>query len=182
MLADRAISSEAFAHARDEEVALVPRSRGFLAAPHLLFALARTLPPGETAVTTTLDLALQRFVEGQVRAVVASLGERRATAAAALVVENRTGDVLAYVGSPDYFSDAALGRNDGVQALRQPGSTLKPFVYELALERNADPLDDDPRRRPARRMRSPARASTSRATTAGASAAPCACAARSRTR
>jgi penicillin-binding protein 1C len=136
MLADRAISSEAFAHARDEEVALVPRSRGFLAAPHLLFALARTLPPGETAVTTTLDLALQRFVEGQVRAVVASLGERRATAAAALVVENRTGDVLAYVGSPDYFSDAALGRNDGVQALRQPGSTLKPFVYELALERN----------------------------------------------
>jgi penicillin-binding protein 1C len=135
MLADGAISAGAFAHARDENVTIVPRSRGFFAAPHLLFALARTLPADETNVATTLDLSLQRFVEGQVRAVVAALGERHVTAAAALVVENRSGDVLAYVGSPDYFSDAALGRNDGVTALRQPGSTLKPFVYELALER-----------------------------------------------
>jgi penicillin-binding protein 1C len=135
LYADGAISAESFARARGEEVAVVPRARGFVAAPHLLFALARTLPAGETRVATTLDLALQRFVEGQVRAVVAALGERHATAAAALVVENHTGDVLAYVGSPDYFSDAALGGNDGVQALRQPGSTLKPFVYELALER-----------------------------------------------
>jgi penicillin-binding protein 1C len=57
------------------------------------------------------------------------------TDGAALVVENRTGDVLAYAGSPDYFSDEVLGRNDGVQALRQAGSSLKPFTYELALER-----------------------------------------------
>jgi penicillin-binding protein 1C len=41
---------------------------------------------------------------------------------------------LAYVGSPDYFSLTDSGRNDGVQALRQPGSTLKPFLYQLALE------------------------------------------------
>ena len=52
-----------------------------------------------------------------------------------MVIDNRTGEVLAYVGSPDYFNQAKLGRNDGVQALRQPGSTLKPFVYELALEK-----------------------------------------------
>lgn len=137
LAADGAISAVEFAHARDETLALVPRSRGFAAAPHLLYALARTLPAGETDVATTLDLPLQRFVEGQVHAVVASLADRHASAAAALVVDNRSGDVLAYVGSPDYFSDAALGRNDGVTALRQPGSTLKPFVYELALERGA---------------------------------------------
>ncbi len=133
--ADGAISRDAFEHARDENVAVVARSRGFVAAPHLLFALARSLPNGTTYVVTTLDLGLQRFVEGQVRAVVAGLGARHVSAAAAIVVDNRTGDVLAYVGSPDYFDDAALGRNDGVQALRQPGSTLKPFAYELALER-----------------------------------------------
>ncbi|HMD02203.1 MAG TPA: penicillin-binding transpeptidase domain-containing protein, partial [Candidatus Baltobacteraceae bacterium] len=45
--------------------------------------------------------------------------------------------VLAYAGSPDYFADADFGRNDGVLALRQPGSALKPFLYELALERRA---------------------------------------------
>lgn len=135
MRADGAISDDAFAHARDERVAVIPRSLGFRAAPHLLFALARTLPAGETRVTTTLDLGLQHFVEGQVRAVAAALADRHVSAAAALVVDNRTGEVLAYVGSPDYFSETALGGNDGVTALRQPGSTLKPFVYELALER-----------------------------------------------
>ena len=56
--------------------------------------------------------------------------------AAALVVENATGEVLAYVGSPKYFSSQQTGQNDGVQALRQPGSTLKPFLYQLALEQN----------------------------------------------
>ena len=50
------------------------------------------------------------------------------------MLDNHSGNVLAYVGSPDYFADAQSGRNDGVQALRQPGSTLKPFLYELALE------------------------------------------------
>ena len=41
--------------------------------------------------------------------------------------------MLAYAGSPDYFDAARLGSNDGVAALRQPGSTLKPFLYALAL-------------------------------------------------
>lgn len=54
----------------------------------------------------------------------------------AVVIDNSTGEVLSYVGSPDYFNQVKLGGNDGVQALRQPGSTLKPFVYELALEKN----------------------------------------------
>ena len=50
------------------------------------------------------------------RRKIAALGDRHVTDAAALVVDNHTGDVLAYVGSPDYFSDEALGRNDGVVA------------------------------------------------------------------
>ena len=79
---------------------------------------------------------LQREVELAAREQ--SCGARRAgtsTAAAVVVLENATGEVLAYVGSPDFGDDARGGQNDGVRALRQPGSTLKPFVYGLAMER-----------------------------------------------
>jgi penicillin-binding protein 1C len=65
-------------------------------------------------------------MEAQVQQVIASL---------ALIINNYSGEVLAYFGSPDYFNNVKLGKNDGVQALRQPGSTLKPFVYELGLEK-----------------------------------------------
>ena len=104
-------------------------------APHALFFLYATGGIRSGRVRTTLDRPLQRFVQAQTQDVIGSLERYHVTSAAALVVDNRTGEVLAYVGSPDYFSDEALGRNDGVQALRQPGSSLKPFTYELALER-----------------------------------------------
>ncbi|MGM3306275.1 penicillin-binding protein 1C [Anabaena sp. WFMT] len=86
-------------------------------------------------IKTTINLPLQQFVEAQVQQVIDSLGANNVHDAAALIIDNYSGEVLAYVGSPDYFNDVKLGRNDGVQALRQPGSTLKPFVYELALEK-----------------------------------------------
>lgn len=84
---------------------------------------------------TTLDARLQREVEAHVRATVRELRDRKASAASVVVLENATGDILAYVGSHDPFDAEGLGANDGVLALRQPGSTLKPFVYELAFER-----------------------------------------------
>ena len=113
------------------------RSAGgeLVAAQQLLFRLA----PRATSspVRTTIDLPLQLFVQSQARDVVAALAGRNVTQAAALVIDNRNGEVLAYVGSTDYFDDAYLGKNDGVRTLRQPGSTLKPFLYEYALERRA---------------------------------------------
>lgn len=109
---------------------------GIADAAHALFYLFPRVHVRER-VRTTIDRGLQRFVQAQVEQIVSALSSRHVADAAALVVDNRTGDVLAYVGSPDYFSDEALGRNDGVQALRQPGSSLKPFTYELALERGA---------------------------------------------
>ncbi|MEH1848261.1 MAG: penicillin-binding protein 1C [Nostoc sp.] len=89
----------------------------------------------ESVIRTTINRPLQQFIEAQVQQVISSLAANNVHDAAALVIDNRTGEILAYVGSPDYFNEAKLGRNDGVQALRQPGSTLKPFVYELALEK-----------------------------------------------
>lgn len=118
-----------------EVVLLQPRSLGILAAPHFLFWLAGQLPQAAPQVRTTLDRPLQQFVEAQVQQVVRTLGPHNAHHAAALVIDNHSAEVLAYVGSPDYFAEAQMGRNDGVQALRQPGSTLKPFLYALALEK-----------------------------------------------
>jgi penicillin-binding protein 1C len=124
--ADRAYAETLHLHRHDA---------GITDAAHALFSLYPQVARSGGSVRTTLDRALQRFVQAQTRDVVGALQDYHVTDAAALVVDNRTGAVLAYAGSPDYFSDEALGRNDGVRALRQPGSSLKPFTYELALER-----------------------------------------------
>jgi penicillin-binding protein 1C len=108
---------------------------GIADAAHALFFLSQQDARAAGRVRTTIDQGLQRFVQAQTQDVVAALQGYHVTDGAALVVDNRTGNVLAYIGSPDYFSDELLGRNDGVQALRQPGSSLKPFTYEVALER-----------------------------------------------
>ncbi len=123
--------------ARRERVTIRPRTDGIVAAPHLLFRLAAADDGRRSRVRTTIDGELQRFAETQVRDVLGGLAVHGAGHAAVLVIDNATCDVLAYVGSPDYFDVEHEGRNDGVQALRQPGSTLKPFLYELAFERGA---------------------------------------------
>ncbi|PZV10088.1 MAG: penicillin-binding protein 1C [Leptolyngbya sp.] len=135
MVQDGYITRAQSDRAYTEATALQSRQQGIVAAPHFLFWLANQLPANHPAqVRTTLDRPLQQFVEAQTLQVVRSLAPHNVHHAAVLVLDNQTGDVLAYVGSPDYFANAQLGQNDGVQALRQPGSTLKPFLYQLALE------------------------------------------------
>lgn len=95
---------------------------------------------------TTLDARLQRFAVGTLRRQLAELSGRNVEDGAIVVLDNASGEVRAWVGSSGSFSDAA--QVDGVLARRQPGSTLKPFVYELAFERRlitpASLLDDSP--------------------------------------
>lgn len=119
----------------DERVRIRRHESGVADAAHALFFLSRGSAAPTPRVRTTIDRSLQRFVQAQTQDVVGALQRYHVSDGAALVVDNATGSVLAYVGSPDYFSAELLGRNDGVQALRQPGSSLKPFTYELALER-----------------------------------------------
>jgi len=83
---------------------------------------------------TTLDLSLQKRVEEIVQAELQKLAERNISSAAVLVVDNATAEVLAYVGSKDFFDEESLGQNNGIRMLRQPGSLLKPFVYVQALD------------------------------------------------
>ncbi|MFE1747361.1 penicillin-binding protein 1C [Coleofasciculus sp. H7-2] len=141
MVEDGYITRNQADRAYKEEVSLVPRQQGIIAAPHFLFWVASrdkgyrvSTKQNSSQIRTTIDRPLQQFVEAQVQQVIRTLTPNNVHHAAALVIDNHTGEVLAYVGSPDYFNEAQLGRNDGVQALRQPGSTLKPFLYEFALE------------------------------------------------
>jgi penicillin-binding protein 1C len=87
-----------------------------------------------------LDAGLQRHAEGVLRQQLRGLAERQVGNGAVLVLDNRSGDVLAWV------ANGGGSEVDGVRALRQAGSTLKPFLYALALERRlltaASPLDD----------------------------------------
>ena len=137
MVATGAASREDAARAAAEPIAVLPRSEGIAAAPQLLFRLAGGVAPDATRVRTTIDRDLQTFAETATQQVVGALGERGGRDGAAIVIDNRDGAVLAYVGSADYFATAGAGKNDGVVALRQPGSTLKPFLYELAFEKRA---------------------------------------------
>ncbi|MGL5060159.1 MAG: transglycosylase domain-containing protein, partial [Microcoleus sp.] len=138
MVKDKYITRSEAERALTEEVLIVPVKEGIIAAPHFLFWLSDRLPKQHPSqIRTTIDRSLQEFVEAQVQQVVSSLSPHNVHNAAALVINNHTGEILAYVGSPDYFDRDEIGRNDGVQALRQPGSTLKPFLYELALEKRA---------------------------------------------
>jgi penicillin-binding protein 1C len=118
----------------------VVRGERPLGAKHLVAALASGgLEPsargGTTARTieTTLDAMLQRAAEEAAERAQARLRDAGASAASVVVLDNATGDVLAYVGAPDFHDERALGQNDGVRALRQPGSTLKPLVYAAAM-------------------------------------------------
>ena len=99
-------------------------------APHLARKLLKT--PGLT-VRSTLDAGVQRFANAALHRQLAALVERNIEDGAIIAIDNASGDVLAWVGSSGSFSNAA--DVDGVVALRQAGSTLKPFLYELAIEK-----------------------------------------------
>lgn len=82
----------------------------------------------------TIDLEMQQKTAAIVKKNLDRVRERGATNSAAVVVDLESGDVLAYVGSADYFDADAHGAIDFLDVKRSPGSTLKPFLYGLALE------------------------------------------------
>ncbi|MFO8233152.1 MAG: penicillin-binding protein 1C, partial [Longimonas sp.] len=83
---------------------------------------------------TTLDAALQARIEARVQTRLHRLRDQNVTNAAVLVLDNERGAIRAYVGSRNFWNDAIAGENDGVRMQRQPGSTLKPFLYGHTLD------------------------------------------------
>ena len=98
----------------------------------LLAQRLRSAHPRQARIVSTVDAALQRTLEERVAAYFSNLPER--TSAALLVVDNATMAARAYVGSLDLNDKARLGHVDMVRAWRSPGSTLKPFLYGMALD------------------------------------------------
>ena len=97
-------------------------------------------------IVCTLDRDLQQFAADALRRHILSLRSQNVLDGAVLVLDNETGDVMAYVGNT---GDASSARYvDGIQALRQAGSTLKPFIYGAAFDQRiltaATQIDDSP--------------------------------------
>jgi penicillin-binding protein 1C len=114
-------------------------------APHVARQLLKGRPAG-TATVCTLDARTQRFGHDRLAHHLIPMKSQNAGDGTLLVVENRTGDVLAYVShSSEPRSERFV---DGIQAKRQAGSTLKPFLYALAFDMRvltpASLLEDSP--------------------------------------
>jgi len=127
-----------------------PLDRDAQIAPHLgrrlVAAAAASGASAPATVRSTLDASLQRFARDTLRRHLAEVRERHVEDGAVIVIDNASGDVLAWVGSSGDLSQAA--DVDGVIAPRQAGSTLKPFLYEIAIEQRwltaASVIDDSP--------------------------------------
>ncbi|MBQ7159393.1 MAG: penicillin-binding protein 1C [Treponema sp.] len=110
--------------------------------PHFVrwLSLQKDLGIGRKAdVYTTADLDLQHLAENQLARAVERYAANRLTNGAILVCDSQSGAIRAWVGSADFFDDAHNGQLDGVLAKRQPGSSMKPFLYALSLERGYTP-------------------------------------------
>ena len=119
-------------------------------APHFVFLVQQILErelgvervrEGGLRVYTTLDLGLQEKAEEVVRRRIREMQRspttplaRKVDSAALLALDPRSGDVLAWVGSPDYFDRKHAGAVNAVLSLRQPGSALKPITYAAAFD------------------------------------------------
>ena len=139
MAAAGALSPERLREARDEQVALRPRMGAF-SAPHFVEMVRASA--GDTAparFVTTLDLDLQREVEGIIEHERESLRAHGAANVAVVVLDNARGEWLAWEGSGRYADADHGGTLNGPLLPRQPGSALKPFTYALAFEQGRNP-------------------------------------------
>jgi len=111
-----------------------------------LFREARNRGEVPSSIICTLDRDLQQFALETLRKHIHSLHSQNVHDGAVLVLDNRTGEVLAYIGNTG--EDSSARYVDGVQALRQAGSTLKPFIYGAAFDQRiltaATKIDDSP--------------------------------------
>lgn len=109
-------------------------------APHFVdYIIKYAQARNAKALLTTLDLELQQACEQLAKSHLQRLRQNRVTNTALVVMENRTGEILAMVGSADYFNAEIDGQYNVATGSRQPGSALKPFTYALALEADCTP-------------------------------------------
>ena len=136
------ITDSVFAQAKKESVAFATSGKNAISAPHFVFYVLNQLeqvygPNALTSgltVTTTLDADLEARAESIVHSYALDNEKKfKATNAALVAIDPTTGQILTMVGSRDFFDTTIDGQYNASLALRQPGSTMKPFAYSLAL-------------------------------------------------
>lgn len=130
MVEDGIVSAEDAAQAKSIGVPKLRKPMPILA-PHSSDAATATVTDAPL-IKLTLESGLQKTLEALARDRAAAQGPN--ISVAIIAVDNESGDVLARVGSSDYFDERRAGQVDMTRAVRSPGSTLKPFIYGLAFE------------------------------------------------
>lgn len=154
MLEQKYISAEQYTNAVKAQLSVVP-IRQTIKAPHFVFYVksllenyygVRRVEEGGFRVKTSLDLHVQEKAENILREEMNKVQALHVTNGAILVTTPKTGEILAMVGSRDYFEEP-YGAFNVTTADRQPGSAIKPLMYSLALDKNytaATILEDSP--------------------------------------
>lgn len=150
------ISKDEYEAAKSEKLNYYISNNNILA-PHFVFYVreqltekygVKKLTEGGLKITTSLDLDLQNYAQTAVASEVAKLKKSKVSNGAAMVIEPKTGQILAMVGSVDYFSNEIDGKYNIPTALRQPGSSIKPLNYVVAIDTGkitaASVVDDNP--------------------------------------
>jgi penicillin-binding protein 1C len=142
MLNKEMIEPEEYRRAFKEPLNLISPEISFRA-PHFCDLVLSKIAPKErqniSSLRTTLDFELQKDVEVLLRNSVKSLKKWEVSNAAAVIMDNKSGEILCLVGSANFFDSYHSGQVSAVTSLRQPGSALKPFTYALALEQGMTP-------------------------------------------
>ncbi len=148
LMVKRGYISEAEAdQAQQQDLQLIPQ-RIDMKAPHFVVYVREQLEAeygtelvyrGGLEVYTTLDLKLQQEAERIIRAKLANLADLGASSAALVAMNPANGQILAMVGSADFFDEAIDGQVNVALRLRQPGSSIKPVTYVAAFERGWTP-------------------------------------------
>ncbi len=142
------ITDAQYQQAKNETVGFNPQQNGSIIAPHFVFYIEQYLEDkyGPDAVnqglnvTTTLDTDLQHAGESIVNQYALMNQQKfNASNAALVAIDPKTGQILAMVGSRDYFDASVQGSYNDVLSQRQPGSSFKPFVYAAALLKGYTP-------------------------------------------
>jgi len=145
MVEEKYITSEQALAAKKEELDFA-LSKIDIKAPHFVMYVRaileekygiHELESGGLRVTTSLDLELQELATASLSAEIAKLEKLKVSNGAALVTNPSTGEILAMVGSRDYFDTKIDGKVNVTTRLRQPGSSIKPLNYALGIETKA---------------------------------------------
>jgi penicillin-binding protein 1C len=140
VLDQKLISRDAYDRAVLQPVQLTPPEVNFRA-PHAVQMAQEEFKdaPDVASITLTVDYPMQQNIQWALRSHLTQLKRKNVTNAAVVVIENKTGAICALVGSANFFDETNEGQVNGATALRQPGSSIKPFLYVRALEGSYTP-------------------------------------------